>query len=789
MNIRSLRGRAPGACGALFRRARRRPLTTGIVAGVAAAALWFAAPPGDLFPQGYSTVVEDRNGTVLSVAPARDGQIRFPPSDRPLPSKYIVALLVKEDNRFFGHPGVDAGAVVRAAWNNLLRHARTSGASTISMQVARLSRKERRTYLNKAYEMLLALRIELHAGKERILRLYAANVPMGGNVVGMESAAYRFLGHPAGAITWAEAALLAVLPNAPSTVNLERGRGRLQQKRDRLLLRLRDRKKIDTLTWRSAVEEPLPQVRSRREFSAPHAAFAMDAVHPGVRVRTTLDAAMQEKAESLLSAHHRTLAAQGIANISALVVETATGRVAAYIGSQDYNDTAANGRVDGVRCRRSPGSLLKPFLYAKMLDRGEILADAKVQDIPTYYGSFSPSNASHGFQGLVSVREALVQSLNVPAVRCLNMYGLDDFYWFLKEAGLQGLFRTPEGYGLPLILGSCEASLWELTQLYTDLGNLGVRRTLRLEVDDCHAKARDGERLFSAGAAWQIARILSQLSRPEAEYYWRYFNNQVPVAWKTGTSYGQKDAWAIGTNAQWTIGVWSGNFTGKGNASLAGGASSGPLLFMLFNEFTDRNKPMWFEEPSADLAEVTVCVSSGYRATDACPAAVKSRHPRCAETIAACPFHRRFLISKSTGFGVCSLCWDLGDTAWVTREIYPPALAAFYHAAGRVCGSVPRHNPSCPGVHGDASIEVLYPPPGVRLFVPRNSAGEYEKVVLRAAHGRKSATMFWYLDDRFLGETKEKHEMAVDLSAGDHELFVQDEEGNAGTAKFLAIRR
>jgi penicillin-binding protein 1C len=775
------------AAARLAKWAGRRPYTAASLLLAAAITGYLAFPPGDLFTKEYSTVIQDRNGAILYVSAARDGQFRFPPITETLPAKYVTTLRAKEDKRFFRHFGVDVLAIGRAAWNNRTGTGVRSGASTITMQVARMSCRGRRTYLNKIREIALSFRIELHCGKERILRLYAANVPLGGNVVGVETAAWRFLGHPMEDMTWSEAALLTVLPKNPSGMNLQRNRGALKQRRDRLLNKLFALHAIDSLTLVSAMGEPLPHIKYFPSICAPHAGFARRRPRTGNRIRLTIDRAMQEKTEELLRQHHRTLAAQGIANMAALVVETATGRVAAYVGSQDYNDTAVNGRVDGVVSRRSPGSLLKPFLYAKMLDKGDILAGAKIHDIPTYYGTFSPSNATRDFQGLVSVRDALTQSLNVPAVRSLNRYGLDDFYWFLKSAGLGGLFRTPEGYGLPLILGSCEASLWELTQLYADLGNLGERKTLCLV--EGAAGQNERFRLCSAGAAWQILRILSQVSRPEAEYYWRYFNNQVPVAWKTGTSYGQKDGWAIGVNAQWTIGVWSGNFTGRGNASLSGGASSGPLLFMLFNEFTDRNAPMWPAEPWRDLAPVTLCASSGYRATSACPKTVIGSHPRCSETIASCPFHRKFLISKKHGYGVCSLCWDLGDTAWITREIYSPALTNFFVSRGRVCDTFPRHNPSCSAVHEEASIEILYPPPGVRLFVPRNVAGEYEKVVLRAALRGKNASLLWYIDDRFIGQTQGKHEQAVDLQTGYHELFVQDEEGNSGQAKFLAIRK
>jgi penicillin-binding protein 1C len=764
------------------------PIQTFISATGCIIALWLLWPVPPPFPDVYSHVVYDIRGTLMRVTCAADGQVRFPLSRGPLPRKYVTTVTACEDRRYFLHPGVDPFALAKSALVNIVHGRRIRGGSTIAMQVARLSRPKKRTYAAKILECATAMRLSLHIGKNAMLRLYAAHVPMGGNTVGVESASWRYFGKPLNEITWSEAALFAVLPNAPSSLNLEKQRPLLKAKRDRALRLLLSRGIIDTITCRLSCDEPLPPGRGVLPFEAPHFCDRVIAQAPGLAITTTLDLSIQRRVEEIVEMYHRQLAIHGVRNLAVLVARTDSATIAAYAGSQGYSDTVNSGRVDGIEADRSTGSLLKPFLVAKTLDRGPYTMDSRLQDVPTFFGSFFPQNASREFSGLCTMDEMLIKSLNVPAVRLLNWYGVDDYYTDLKNAGVSGLFRSSDGYGLSLVLGGAESNLWDLTRLFCTLGNLGCMRRFRVLTDDA-AAVRDTTRFCSEGAAWLVINTLSKLNRPDAEYYWRLFTNQVPVAWKTGTSYGQKDAWAIGVNAQWTIGVWAGNFSGQGNASLGGAQSAGPILFSLFNALSDKSRNLWFTKPEYDLCPVTVCRISGLPVSPWCTDTMLSWKPCGVYQSATCPYHRRFLISKSKGFAVCSRCWSGIDTAWIVRTVYPPSVRSILALHGVPADSAPRHNPACPAVHAEGGIDIIYPVEDVTIMVPRNLQGIHEKIVFKAECRHPSGRLFWYLDNAFLAETAQQHTIAVDLKAGTHRLAVQDEEGSLAEVGFNAIRK
>ncbi len=784
------------------------PLAVMALALVFVVGLWLILPVGRLFPDDYSTLVYDTHGTLLQATLAGDQQYRFPLEAVELPEKYVAAVIASEDKRFYKHPGVDPLALAKAAATNVRAGKRIRGGSTITMQVVRLARPKGRTYANKAMECVEALKLTLHSSKQDVLRLYAAHVPMGGNIVGVQAASSIYFGKPAGELTWAEAALFAVLPNAPSMISVERERKTLLARRNTLLKRLFDQGIVDEVTYHASSAEPLPDPERHLPFAAPHFSRYARAAEPRARVvTTTLDEEIQHQVLEAARLHHAVLAQRGISNLAVLVVETRTGKIRAYVGSQDFRDSGAGGQVDGVQAHRSTGSLLKPFLIAKTLDRGPYTMGSKIQDVPTFYGTFAPQNASMEFSGLSSLDDVLIQSLNVPSVRLLNMYGVYDFYDFLAEAGLRGLFRGPDGYGLSLILGGAEASLLELVQLYVALGNLGefrpveaIERTGGRERDrsrrafeppSAAAAARlDGDkRIFSQGAAWLVLNTLTRLSRPGEEYFWEYFDSRIPVAWKTGTSYGQKDAWAIGVSAQWTIGVWAGNFTGEGNALLTGTGSAAPLLFTLFNTLTRRGEPGWFDEPVLDLVDVVCCEESGFPAGPNCQRTFHGKRPRSAYTPGQCPYHKRYLVDKATGRQVCSLCWNGVDTEWVTRFIVPPSVREIYAEKSRHADAVPAHAANCPDFHDDSRMELVYPVDGIKIFVPRDFDGVHEKIVFTATHQAPAKHVFWYLNGSLVGETIEKHECTVDLAPGDYTLTVQDEDGFSRSAAFTAYKK
>ncbi len=770
-----------------------------------AIAAWFAVPPGPPFPDDYSTLVFDARGGLLRAALASDEQYRFPLDTGELSAKYVAAVVTSEDKRFFLHPGVDPLALASAASANIRAGKRVRGGSTITMQVSRLANPKRRTYVSKAIECFDAVRLSLHFSKKEVLAFYAGHVPMGGNIVGVQAASYLYCGRPASELTWAEAALFAVLPNAPSMINLERERPMLLAKRNALLTKLFDSGRIDDATRATACDEPLPESIKILPFGAPHFTQYVTSTYRDRRViRTTLDAEIQQRIVDAARRHHAVLAAEGIRNLAVLVVETRTGKIRAYVGSQDFEDAEHGGQVDGVRARRSTGSLLKPFLVAKALDRGPYTMLSKIQDVPTFYGTFAPQNASKEFSGLASLEHVLVQSLNVPSVRLLNMYGVPDFYDFLVAAGFKGLFRDADGYGLSLILGGAEASLFELTQLYIALGNMGQPQPLvaiQEETTGNHGKLSDtertngpargaaGERLFTRGAAWLVLETLTRPSRPGIEYYSDYFDHRVPVAWKTGTSYGQKDAWAIGVNAQWTIGVWAGNFTGEGNATLTGHASAAPLLFTLFNMLARDGDPAWFDEPYQDLADVECCAESGFPAGPCCTETIHVKRPRSSYASGVCPYHRRYLVDKETGRQVCSLCWKGVESEWVTRFVAPPAAREILARTGRHVDEVPVHSSNCPDFRDEHRMELVYPLDGIKIFVPRDFDGVHERIVFTAKHQRPSTHLFWYLNGSLVGETVDIHECSVDLFPGEYTLTVEDEDGFSRTATFSAYRK
>ncbi|MBN1783330.1 penicillin-binding protein 1C [bacterium] len=739
------------------------------------------------FADCYSTRVLDCHGRLLRVFLAPDQQFRFPPADRNLPEKYVTCLIQYEDRRFYWHPGVDPLALSGALRTNLRAGSRVRGGSTITMQVARLSHPKPRTVFNKIREIWTAVRLSLHVSKKRVLKLYASHVPMGGNIVGVEAASWHYFGKSWEELTWAEAALFVVLPNAPSRINLTRNRDRLLDKRNRLLEMLRDRGIMDNLTCRLACGEPLPGPDRRMPFDAPHFCETMHARFTANQLNTSLDMQIQLRAEDIVRPHHVLLKNLGVGNCSVLIAETQTGKIRAYVGSPDYTDSLNNGQVDGVQAVRSTGSLLKPFLVAKVLDRGPFTMKSVIQDVPTFYGTFAPMNASRKFSGLVTLEELLIHSLNVPSVRLLNLYGLEDFYDFLKQAGIEGLFRTASGYGLTLVLGGAETRLWDLVRLYLALGRMGEDVPLScLDGPDAEKKQ---DRFFSQGASWLVLNTLNQLARPGSEYYWQHFNNQVPVAWKTGTSYGQKDGWAVGVNRQWTIGVWTGNFTGEGNASLSGARSAAPILFDLFNRLSDRGSALWFTEPEQDLISVACCAKSGYPVNPDCPDTVFLNRPLEAGYPGQCPYHRHMVIDRASKQSVCSLCWSGLDTVWIHPYIVNPAVRDILHRQGVPVDTIPSHASHCPLVHDKNRLEIVYPLPNIKIFIPRDIGGEHEKIVLSVKHQQHHAACFWFLNGRYVAETQSVHELAMDLDPGAWHLTVQDDEGFSRSVDFTVYKK
>jgi len=719
-----------------------------------------------------SKILFSSQGELLRVWLNGNEQYQFPKSEK-ISEKYKAAVLHFEDKRFNWHFGIDPIAVIRAMKQNVTAKKIESGASTITMQVARLKKPKKRTLFAKLIETHFALRMELWKSKDKIFAEYASLAPMGGNIIGAETACWRFFGHGSEEITWAEAALLALLPNRPSALNLEKEREKLLERRNSLLKSLAKAGYINEETLNSALQESLPRVSADWRFKTPHYAEAVLSLFPNKNIfHGTIDSKIQTRLEGIAKNYGQRIREYSNVNISVLITETKTGKIRGYLGSLDYYDSLSKGMIDGVRAHRSTGSIMKPFLYALAMERGPYTPESLIEDVPTWFKGFSPQNADKSFSGIVPFKEALVRSLNVPAVKILADYGVEDFHFWLKNAGLNGLSRSPESYGLSLILGGGETSLQELVPLYSMLINEGKRTELKWLED---STAEKNEQLLQSITAYHIKEILTSVKRPDFEQYHLQFNNHIPVAWKTGTSYGSRDAWAIGVNEQWTIGVWVGNFAGGSVANLSGSATAAPLLFSLFNNLSDNKKRMWSELPrDADFEEVEICTLSGYKAKDFCPHKKYILLPVNRMQSRTCQFHKEIIISKSTGFEVCSLCWNAEDTLHIIEEHYSPSVRNELRKTGREPKAETLHNPSCLAKKEGIQFSIVYPENGARLFLPSSDALSEMGFIAIAAHKQRDAELQWFLDGNFLGTTKSEHKMAVTVGSGEHRIGVQD---------------
>jgi len=776
-------------------RHRRRLAWAGAAALVATLACWRALPE-PLFDAPLSTVLLARDGALLGARIADDGQWRFPPTGQ-VPQKFRLALIAYEDRRFEQHPGVDPLALARAVRLNLQQGRIVSGGSTLSMQVVRLARGERaRGYLDKLIETVLALRLELGYSKAEILALHAGHAPFGGNVIGLEAAAWRYFGRAPEQLSWAEACTLAVLPNSPALIHPGRNRERLQAKRDRLLRQLHAQGTLPALDLALALREPLPAEPLPLPQQAPHLLETLRAQHPGVeRLHSTLDARLQAAASALVRERAAALARQDIHNAAALIVDNQSFEVLAYVGNNEWSVSSERAHaVDLIRRPRSTGSILKPLLYAAMLDAGEILPGTLVADVPTQYGGYMPENFDHGYRGAVPAEVALAQSLNVPSVRMLKQHGVPRFYEYLRQFGMGTLTRKPDDYGLTLILGGAEATLRDVAAMYANLaaiarktspGAPGPYRRLQL-LAGAQAPAAGAAAELSPGAAWLTLRALLEVARPNEEGHWKSFASSRRIAWKTGTSWGLRDAWAVGNTTRHTVAVWVGNASGEGRAGLTGATAAAPLLFDLFN----RLEPApWFVPPTLHLKEVEVCANDGYLANGACEVE-RQWAPRDSHFDQQSPHNLRVHLDPTRRYRVDSRCERVARMVHADWFVLPPGQEFFYRRHHGDYKVLPPYRRDCEaGGPVRGPIDFLYPTAGTRVYIPVDLAEAKSRVVFEAVHRERDTTLHWHLDEGYVGSTRTFHQRALDVPVGLHTVTVVDPQGHRLSRQFEVLAR
>lgn len=736
--------------------------------------------PRHLFHVPYSTVVTDRNEELLGARIASDGQWRFPPRNA-TPEKIKECLITFEDKHFYHHWGVNPFAIGRAFYQNVKNKRIVSGGSTLTMQTIRLARNESRTFREKLIEMIWATRLEFRASKEEILSMYISHAPFGGNVVGLDAAAWRYFGHSADDLSWAESAMLAVLPNAPAMIHLSKGRKTLLDKRNRLLKQLLEKKTIDSSTYELAISEPLPDEPHPLPQIAPYLVSRFYQERNGEYSRSTINKGIQTQIEDLAERWSNEFRRSDIRNLAILVIDIPSNQVVAYCGNVHFDQKQGGNQVDVIQAPRSTGSILKPFLYYAMLQEGSLLPDMLLPDVPVNINGFTPQNFSMQFEGAVPASEALARSLNIPAVTMLQRYGVPKFHSFLQQIGLKTINRSSSHYGLSLILGGAEATLWDVTNAYAMMG----RSLLQLPQRSCSlllptSRITESTDPFQPGAVWQTFDALKEVNRPE-EIDWKSIPSMQTIAWKTGTSYGFRDAWAVGVTPRYAVGVWVGNATGEGKPGLVGAQTAGPVLFDIFNLLPSSS---WFTRPAGIFVEAEVCRKSGHLKGRFCdetdtllvlPAGLRTE---------ACPYHHLVTLSANESQRIYENCANTEPTLRKSWFTLPPVWEWYYKQHHPEYKPLPPFKAGC-GEDTFQPMQFIYPPMNARIKLPKQLDGSKGFLTVELAHNNPNATVFWHLDETYQAQTQDFHKISLQPAAGKHSLTAVDGEGNTISTTFF----
>ena len=750
--------------------------------------------PWHLLQRSCSLEVTDREGRPLRLFLAADERWRLPVSLDDLPPELPAAVVASEDRRFGRHPGVDPLAVLRAAWMNLRAGRVVSGASTIPMQIARMAEPRPRTPGAKAVEAFRALQLAWHLSPEEQLEQYLNLAPYGGNLEGVGAAARFLFGKRPNQLSVGEVALLVALPRAPVAYDPALHPDTARRARDRVLDQLVERGVISPQPGAEAKKQPLSATRTPAPFAAPHFSrrIAARARERGLgpRVVTTLDAALQSTAERQVRRWIDELRGRGIGNAAAVAIEHSKGNraraVRAWVGSAGFHERDFQGQVDGVTAPRSPGSTLKPFLYALAFDDGGLIPASRLLDVPRDYAGYVPENYDGLYHGRVTARMALVRSLNAPAVALLARTGLERFLDLLHRGGLETLSRPAGRYGLPLILGAGEVRLLDLANLYATLAAEGLHRPVEIFHPQRRSSGGNGRRragveeLFSRQAARQITDILTDLERPDLPGSWELTRDAPGVAWKTGTSYGHRDAWAVGFTRDFTVGVWVGSFDGAAVEGISGARDAAPLLFDLLRAVDPGGRAPRLDGVTPRLR---VCAESHERPTPWCPRTVEVAYLPGRTRLPSCSSHKRVFVDRETGEWLVGDCVGRRPLEAKVLTLHPPELVAWWRARGQPVRELPGPAEGCRGAGAPGEPPRIVSPDAATPYRLRTSAPErFQRVPLIA---RGSGRLFWYQDGVLVASARSEDQRFLPLQTGRHKLVVVDEAGRVDRVEYV----
>ncbi len=719
----------------------------------------------------YSQIVTARDGTVLNAFLTSDEKWRMMTELDEITPEMQTAIVYKEDKYFYRHPGVNPAAILRALYNNITTGNRTSGASTITMQVARLLSPKNRTYGNKLIEMFRALQIDMLYSKPEILQMYLNLVPYGGNIEGVKAASVLYLEKTPEVLSLAELTALSIIPNRPTSLRPGINNDIIVRERNKWLERFKSAHLFEAEIIDDAIQEPFTAFRTEGPKLARHFSTRMKFRYPEQPIiKSNLIAETQMQSEKMVGDYVKQLWGLDIHNGAAIVIDNHTHQIVAYVGSGDFFNTADGGQVDGVQAIRSPGSTLKPLLYALSFDEGLQTPQSIIADVPVNYSGYSPQNYDEDYNGNVTIEYALSHSLNVPAVKTLSEMGMDKFLNTLINCDFTTIDDKRKELGLSVALGGCGVTLEQLTRLYSAFANEGRYshiRWLQQDNDTGYIQA------VSPGAAFMVTEILTQLTRPDLPNYYQSAKNVPLIAWKTGTSYGRKDAWSIGYNNNYTIGVWVGNFSGKGVPELSGANVATPLLFNLFNAIENENNKEWNTMPESVNFRY-VCAVTGKNPADFCQNVVLDYYLPGISKNVTCDHLIEVKVNEKETLSYCTTCLPENGYKVKMYEHFSPEIISWMQSKNIPVNLIPAHNPDCERVFADGAPVITSPVNQLAYYIDKL---DKQKMMLNANVGSDVKKVFWYINDKLLTESDAKTPVFFEPEEGKTKISCSDDKG------------
>ncbi|MBA3649811.1 MAG: penicillin-binding protein 1C [Chitinophagales bacterium] len=719
----------------------------------------------------YSQEITASDGTVLHAFLSADDKWRLNTELNEITPSLKKALIFKEDKYFYYHPGINPIAIIRALIENLISGKKQSGASTITMQVTRMLEPKERTYTNKFIEIFRAFQLELYYSKNEILQLYVNLIPYGSNIEGVKSAAVIFFQHTPDYLSLAQTIILTIIPNRPSSLVLGTDNDKIITERNKFLMKLEASNIFPKQDIEDALLEPLDAKRHPVPHFAPHISRRLVSSYPAQStIHSCIDRMKQEKVENLAFNYIRRIHHMNITNCAALVINNHNHSVEAYVGSSDFFNQADNGQVDGVRAIRSPGSTLKPYLYSLAFEKGLITPKATITDVPVNFNGYMPRNFDEQFHGTVTAEFALANSLNVPAVKLLNEFGVSSFIHDLEKAGFRNFLNHEDQFGLSAILGGCGVTLEELTTLYSCFASEGL--LLKPQWVKEHILS-DTVRILTPGAVYMITEILTRHMRPDLPNNYESSTHLPRIAWKTGTSYGRRDAWSIGYNMDYTIGVWVGNFNGTGVPELTGADLATPLLFDIFNgiDYNAKND-WWVMPPGVDFR--LVCSETGLVPNDFCINQVMDYYIQGISSMKTCNHLKEVFVSPDERISYCRNC--LPQAGYKTKFFadLPATLVSFYESENIPYGRIPPHNPDCNHLLIDNPPVITSPSDGTEYVLEKN---ENQQLMLSCNADNEVQKVYWYINNQFYKSAAAGDKIFFTPESGSVKVSCTDDKG------------